>query len=455
MHLKTLIHGLVQGHSLALLFSIVSGCGNSNSDASPATSGTGGGTGLGGAAAVGGNTSSSSIGGESVEAGLCSLSMQCPKNIEDGIETLCRFDVTSSDGVLNYSDYASVEIRGRSSSKFPKKNYGIELQTSAGDEHPENLLELGKESDYVLDGAWADRSFMRNRLTYSLLREANPAIWTPRARYCELSLNGEYAGIYVLIERIKRDDDRVNLPEDSGSGSTFIVKQDEQGSLSLSIGSGDTWQLIYPREELATPIQRQAVQEWLDDLALALKQSPPTDILQLFDQAKVVDWILVEELAKNIDAFNLSLYFVRDSGGPTWVVPWDTDLAYGQPTLNNSTNDQPTGWVNTRTSLIRTLAATPEIHNALGSRFRQLRASVWSDAKIAAKIDAYASILTDSAIARNFELWPIEDVDFKPYYDPYTFYDVQSYAEEMTHFRSWITERLRFLDANIDNYPTK
>jgi hypothetical protein len=363
--------------------------------------------------------------------------------------------VEDSAGGLEYDDHAALSIRGRSSVAFPKKNYKVELRTVADVDNPKNLLGMGQEADWVLDGAWADRSLMRNRLTFSLFRDSGANRWAPRARYCEVTLDAEYAGIYVLLERIKRDDDRLNLPEDDGTGKTFIVKQDDDGTLSLSIGVGSKWQLVYPNDDVASAVQSSAAQAWLDRLGVAIRGTDPKALLALVDRAAIVDYILVEEFAKNIDAYNLSLHFVRSGGGPAWLVPWDTDLGYGQPTLRNSTNDAPTGWVSNRTTLISKLSAVPEIRSALGPRWRELRASIFSNTAITARLDGYAAILSDAVIARNFALWPIEDVDFQEVYAPFSFYDVSSYAEESTHFRNWVAQRLAWMDASIDAYPAK
>ena len=54
-------------------------------------------------------------------------------------------------------------------------------------------------------------------------------------------------------------------------------------------------------------------------------------------------------------------------------------------------------------------------------------------------------LLTPDAIARNFALWPIKDLDFADIYAPYSFYDVASYDEEVTHLRNWIQQRLAWL----------
>jgi hypothetical protein len=403
-----------------------------------------------------GTASSSKATTEPVEKGLCSIDIGCSNPIVDEPKVPCTFNLRDASGAAVFPDHAGVELRGRSSMNFPKKNYSIELQDSNAVEKPENLLGMGKESDWVLDGAWADRSFMRNRLAFSLFRDMAPTRWAPRARFCELTLNQKYQGIYVLLEKIKRDDDRVALPDDDGTGSTFIVKQDDDGTLKLSIGAGAKWKVVYPGSQIITGKQTQAIQAWLDRLKAALSSTSTTDLAAMFDAAAVVDWILLEEFVKNVDAYNLSLFFARSSGGGAVIIPWDLDLAYGQPTIQNvSGNEAPQGWVNSRSNLISKLSQIDAIRLGLGARWRTLRSGIFAETKILERLDGYAAVLTPSALAANFQLWPIEKVDFSTYYAPYSFYRVTSYSDELTHLRTWIQQRLAWIDANIDSYPSK
>ncbi len=68
---------------------------------------------------------------------------------------------------------------------------------------------LPKETDWVLNAPFIDRSFLRNVLAYDLFRCMGR--YASRTRYCELFLNGEYKGVYILMEKIKRDKNRVNI----------------------------------------------------------------------------------------------------------------------------------------------------------------------------------------------------------------------------------------------------
>ncbi|MFZ5893563.1 MAG: CotH kinase family protein [Myxococcota bacterium] len=435
--------------------------GKANAGNTSGGSGNQGGTSSGGSASGGGLSTSggaNASGGTSSDAPpkLCTLELTCPSEIVEDTKIACQLSIGDGLGGSVYADHVGIELRGRSSIEYPKPNYGIELRTQAGEENPVNVLGMGKEADWVLDGSWVDRSFMRNMLTFSLFRDMG--WYAARGRFCTLSLNGEARGIYEIREKIKRDDDRVALTLDDGSGSSFLLKQDSDGSLRLSIGAGSRWQLIYPNEETATAAQVMAAQAFLNQLDTALNSAnpgdPTTGLPALIDITQAVDFVLIEEFSKNVDAYNLSLFLARDAGKPARFVPWDLDLAYGQPTIRNSgANPASTGWVNTRTRLITALIKVDALLSALGPRWRTLRAGPLSNAAINQKLDRYQTTLEASAIAANFAKWPIADVDFSEIYAPYTLYPVSSYAEEITHFRSWIEARLSWMDSNIDNYP--
>jgi hypothetical protein len=248
-------------------------------------------------------------------------------------------------------------------------------------------------------------------------------------------------------------------------GSSFIVKQDSGGELRMPLGLQNRWRLVYPSDATATEAQRTGVQAWLDRLNDALTgdapEDPTTGVLSLLALDPVVDFILLQEMMKNIDAFDLSIHLVRDAGGLARLVPWDCDLSLGQPTVSGEpnggpdqeTNDRPEGWVIHRSDFIDALVSVETLRARLAPRFRELRLTALSDAALAMKLDRYAMTLTPSAIEENFALWPIEDVDYVDLYEPYSFYDVASHAEEMTRVKAFLSARLAWIDANIDAYP--
>ena len=91
----------------------------------------------------------------------------------------------------------------------PKKPYRFETVDSFGENNNVSLLGMPEENDCVLYATWSYKTLIRNVLTYQLSNELG--LYASRSRYCELYLNGDYKGIYVLMEKIKRDQNRVNI----------------------------------------------------------------------------------------------------------------------------------------------------------------------------------------------------------------------------------------------------
>ena len=58
--------------------------------------------------------------------------------------------------------------------------------------------------------------------------------YSPRTVFCELVINGDYQGVYILMEKIKRDNDRVDIAKldyDDNDGDSltggYIIKVDK------------------------------------------------------------------------------------------------------------------------------------------------------------------------------------------------------------------------------------
>jgi len=385
------------------------------------------------------------------------MTWECADNapqpcVPDEPKILCDLTMYDGQGILLYDGLVGIERRGRSSINYYKPNYSIELRMSDGvSENAVPMMGMGKESDWVLDGSWMDRSFMRNDLVFDIYRDLGGRRYGPENRFGTLQFNGEHRGIYRLVEKIKKDDDRVDILDDNGTGSSFVIKQDEDGNIYDHFGMEyNQWQLVYPHRDRADSTQRAGIQSWMDQFSDAMNENRAFDLL---DFEATVDYVIVQELAKNIDGFKLSIYLYKDLTGPAYPVPWDIDLAFGQPTLTNDwqdwQNERSDGWISDRTEFIDDIMDAPGFQAAVASRWHELREGPLSNAWVLQRIDDMRAVLNDSAINANFAEFPIEDVDFAHLWDAYTCYDVYSYDDEMNHFRQFITERLTWIDANI------
>ena len=119
--------------------------------------------------------------------------------------------VNKTDGSLNsytdqatgYNGYIGIEVRGQSSQMFPKKQFSIETRDIDGEDLEFPLLGMNPEEDWVLYAPYTDKSLLRNAFTFRLAQKLSN--WQPDYKFCEVYLNGDYRGLYLLIEKIKRE----------------------------------------------------------------------------------------------------------------------------------------------------------------------------------------------------------------------------------------------------------
>jgi len=118
-----------------------------------------------------------------------------------------------------YSGKIGIEQRGASSRQlFPKKPYGIELRDTSGiNSVNASILGMPAESDWVLNATYNDKTLLRDVITYQMYRQMS-RYYASRYRFCEVVINDQYQGIYIVMEKIKRDKNRVDIanlkPED-------------------------------------------------------------------------------------------------------------------------------------------------------------------------------------------------------------------------------------------------
>ena len=123
------------------------------------------------------------------------------------------------------------------------------------------------------------------------------------------------------------------------------------------------------------------------------------------------------------------------------LTPWDLDLTLGQPTYNDNTN--PESWIAYRPAWVANLAESAAFRERLVERWAELRAGVLADQALIARVEGYRAIMGET-VYENFEVWPIQEIDFGGYLPPRSSYD-----EEYASVLEWIPRRTAWMDANI------
>jgi hypothetical protein len=386
----------------------------------------------------------------------------------------------------NYDGKIGIEVRGSSSQSFPKKQYAVETRDSVGNDSSVSLLGFPKESDWILYAPYNDKSLIRDVLVYKLANDLDR--YASRSKLCEVVLNGDYIGIYVLLEKVKRDANRVNIkklePADiSGDALTggYIIKIDKRDG-----ENNDGWystylpfpqspysvfyQYHYPKPDDIVQQQEDYIQnkifqfETMMTFGVNISDSA-TGYPKFLDTDSFVDFFLLNEVTKNVDAYRLSnyLYKDRDSRNPKiFAGPvWDYNLGFGNA-------DYYEGWMTTGWELVyltnyqnipsyepfltplwwRKLFDDNDFRNKVYARWQNLKTDILNSAHIISYIDSL-TLLLDESKTRNFERWPVLGVWVWPNY-----YVGQTYEQEINYLKNWIAFRLNWMNQNMIGEPT-
>lgn len=393
--------------------------------------------------------------------------------------------IWNGDGVRNfvgdpfnhYQGLIGIETRGASSSGFPKKSYSIELRDIAGGELDRSLCGYPAESDWVLSAQYTDKTLMRGMMSFELMRQMG--WWAPRSRPVELFLNGAYQGIYLLMERVKRDNNRIDiaglsLNDNTGDDVTggYILKLDKNSGSSdpgwnsryLPQPAGDSIYIsyFYPDASVITPQQTQYIKAYVDSFETALigpdYQHPDSGYQRYVDVERAAEAFIIQEFTRSIDAYRKSFYLYKDknsNGGKIKFAPvWDYDLSFGNVDFCDGMNywgwqvdfNYICGgdyWLNP--FWFERMRSDSTFRKYVRCRWNDLRAGPFATSALHQMIDSMYQMMEESQ-DWNFTVWPIMGQYVWPNY-----YIGQTYREEADTLKWWITERLNWLDQNLPN----
>jgi len=364
-----------------------------------------------------------------------------------------------------YSGHIGIERRGESSSGFPKKQYAIETRTAQDSNLNVPLLGMPEENDWILYAPYSDKSLIKNVLTYKLSREMGES--APRTRYVEVVLNGDYQGIYVLIEKIKQDSGRVNiaklLPTDTEGDEVtggYVIRNDKTTDLASyeywlgpsyrPYGLQSLYQFYDPKYDDLVYKQRRYIVDFTKTFEDALIDGGYRDSINGYrkytDVFSYIHMMFINEISMNVDCYHFSTYFYKDKdsdGGKFFSGPvWDYNIAWGNVNYGDVNADD--GFIYTRGGRMfhwRRMMDDPWYANVAYGRWDDLRSNVLSWQNIEHIIDSCVTLM-GPAIDRNYERWPV----LGTYIWPNVVWP-DTYEEEITMLKDFIIDRLPWLDS--------
>lgn len=369
-----------------------------------------------------------------------------------------RLTLSTVDGDTAYDSVGSEptdEIKGRGNFTWTaaKKPYRLKLNKKA------SLLGMPSNRHWTLLADWADTSLLRNELILTLGAHSSLA-WTPRTRAVEVVMNGEYVGVYHLTEHVRVDKDRVDIdvadPDEPAEDSGYLLELDARldsepevdctdddlgllapGFWTAPVLSGGTNPFALKEPECYGPEQRGYIQDYVETFEAALYgpdfADPDDGYRKYADVDSVIDYLLIQEFAQNIDAWFASV-FVYKPGGPgklTMGPLWDFDMSLGNYVWVWEPGTGPTspgvylqgrGWPGR-------MLQDPWFRDATAQRWQTLRTEAL------ALLPLLQQRATDYAPAalQEHRRWPRGT----------------SFADEVQTVHRWITDRIAWMDEQF------
>lgn len=349
-------------------------------------------------------------------------------------------------------DYTGTgRIRGRGNSTwlwYPKKPYRIKLDKKS------EILGLATEKDWVLLANYRDPTQMMNTFAF-IAGEKLGLPYTNHSRYVEVTLNGEYIGLYQLTEQVEQGSSRVAVNDEQG----MLISLDADDGPELNPNGEDNfWSTVYrmpicvKHPEDATAAQLKAVQDDFARLEQSIHEGNYEATAQLMNIASFIDYMMIQELGYNVEVdAPRSIYMHKDKNGLWTMGPlWDFDAGFD---FDWGTMYTGHNYFNSYKELV--LGTDPVNHTGgyrvpsfftdlfKSKRFVSEYKARWAEIKGEIMWEFWGDtdnfvVCCSDAMKRNAERWPID----------------KNYQMEIARMKQWLQQHTDYLDTVIKNYPS-
>ena len=226
-----------------------------------------------------------------------------------GIEVPGNLAFYEDDG--SFSLPCGIKMYGTSSLVLPKKNLSLRFRGSYGaEELSYDLFDGGVanfESLILRAGQDQNNCIVKNEACYSLASDFSDNVVIERFKYCIVYLNGQYNGIYNIMEK----------PNEAMYASMIGKSKDSVEMLEATVYQDTSFY-----QDVITYIYSNDMRD----------PEAYDHIASLVDMNSLADWTILQGFFGNYDLASGNLRYVRDLEGGKWkCVLFDMDVAFVHP----------------------------------------------------------------------------------------------------------------------------
>lgn len=384
---------------------------------------------------------------DQLEMPILSIVTETGMDVESKTEYInATLTLLDEDGERLY-DQLEMQIRGRGNFTWglEKKSYKMKLPTK------QSLLGLGKgkSKKWVLLANHCDQSLLRNYVCLNLAGSMPYLAWSPDSTSVEVYLNGEYRGVYLLVEEVDVGKNKVAISEEvTGMGADigYLIEMSGNAKNIIFEAGGKAYQIHNDLSEDQNEGLQQYnyIRDYVQECWDVLNEGEEEEIARLIDIDSMVDAYLVEEIVKNMDVGWDSFYLYKNVGGKLTFGPlWDFDLALGNCNQGCEVSK------NLYAAYMLWNQSNPWFYTAMNySWFRQRVVERFDE--IQGVYDGLSEMVVEEAekyyqsFCRNFDKWHIFGQTINRETEQIT--SLSTYKQHYTFLAKWIDQRLEWLE---------
>lgn len=228
----------------------------------------------------------------------------------------CSLMLIDPDGTID-SEINLLSIKGRGNSTWDedKKPFSLCMEEAC------SFLGMSASDSWILLANAMDKTNIRNQLVFDIAKKACME-WTPEGNYVNLYLNGEYAGLYYLVQSV---DTFVETKSDLVLATSELEERKSQikgkpiklSEVSVEVSNYDS----------LSDMDLDIIEAWLKKTDEIITVEKPEDLSLYIDMRSWATKYLIDEIFENLDSGMTSSYFyftyINDtfstiSAGPIW-----------------------------------------------------------------------------------------------------------------------------------------
>lgn len=372
----------------------------------------------------------------------------------------CTIKIESDTAVWNYEGRGRIRGRGNSTWLwYPKKPYRIKLDEKA------SILGLAEDKDWVLLANYRDPTHLMNTFVFEMGHGLDIP-YSNHSRYVELTLNGEYVGLYQLTEQVEQGKSRVNI---NGKKGWLLSLDVDDGPAEAPNASDNFWSSVYrmpvcvkspEAEDYSTPETLiEDAKKALSDLENIIHSHDYEALAKVCNIPVMIDYLLIQEYIYNVElSAPRSIYIHKDKEadskwtfGPLWDFDAGFDFDWGQMTTGHKffsdyretvLGTDPARHISDYTytsSFFTDMWKSQQFVSEVKSRWKAMRPRIM--AEFWPEVKRYAEAAQE-AMERDASLWKSRD----SHYD-------RDYTTEINRMEKWLNSRTIYMDNIVNGYP--